>query len=159
MPKYSVMFASQTTSTSIKSVIACYMVTDSTRQAEIVECIWTGSGSVAAADIQHRGSLAGDSFASNTGVSTTITPVPWNPAASAAIGNYGVNHSTNPGGANAVQAVTVGFNQRGGMRWAVPQGEGYKITNAGTTDKGATMGTISSAAGNVDANLHFWQGN
>ena len=158
MPKYSVMFASQTTATSTKSILGAYMLTDSTRQGEIVECIWTGSGSVAAADIQHRGDLAGVTFGA-TGASTSITPIPWNPSAAAALGNFGTNYSTEPTALSAVHPVTVGFNQRGGMRWAVPQGEGFKITNSGTTEKGAVMTTISSASGNCDGSLHFWQGN
>jgi len=158
MSKYAIMFASQTTSTSTKTILGAYMLTDSTRQAEIVECIWTGSGSVAAADIQHRGDLAGSTFAA-TGASTTITPIPWNPSAAAALGNFGTNYSTEATATSAVHPVTVGFNQRGGMRWAVPQGEGFKIHNSGTTEKGAIMTTISSAAGNVDGSLHFWQGN
>ncbi len=158
MPKFAISFASQTTATSTKSILGAYMLTDSTRQGEIVECIWTGSGSVAAADIQHRGTLQGYTFGA-TGVSTTITPVPFNPAVAAAIGNFGTNYSTEPTTIATVIPIMVGFNQRGGMRWAVPQGEGYKISNAGTTEKGATMATISSAAGNVDANMHFHQGN
>ena len=158
MPKYSIMFASQTTATSTKSILGAYMLTDSTRQGEIVECIWTGSGSVAAADIQHRGDLAGVTFGA-TGASTSITPIPWNPSAAAALGNFGTNYSTEPTALSAVHPVTVGFNQRGGMRWAVPQGEGFKIANSGATEKGAVMTTISSAAGNCDGTLHFWQGN
>jgi len=63
-----------------------------------------------------------------------------------------------PFDAVAVPGLDMG-SHRGGMRWAVPQGEGYKITNAGTTEKGATVTVISSAAGNVDGSMHFWQGN
>ncbi len=158
MPKYAIMFANQTTSTSTKSVLGGYMLTDNTRHAEIVEVILTGSGSAAAADIQHRGDLVGVTFGA-TGVSTSITPIPFNPNAAAATGNWGSNYSTEPTTLSAVHPVTFGFNQRGGMRWAVPQGEGFKIANAGATEKGAVVTTISSAAGNVDANLHFWQGN
>ena len=158
MPKYAVQYVHYVTTTSLRSVVGAYMLTDSTRQAEIVEVIMTGSGSDAAADIQHRCELAGYTFGA-TGVSTTITPIPFNPAAAAALGNYGANYSTEPTTISAVHPVTFGFNQRGGMRWAVPQGEGYKITNAGTTEKGATVTVISSAAGNVDGSMHLWQGN
>ena len=134
------------------------MLTDSTRQGEVVEVIVTGSGSVAAADIQHRADLVGVTFGA-TGVSTSITPIPFNPSASAALGNFGSNYSTEPTTLSAVHPVTFGFNQRGGMRWAVPQGEGFKIANSGATEKGCVVTTISSAAGNVDATMHLWQGN
>lgn len=158
MPKYAIMFASQTTSTSTKSILGSYMLTDNTRHGEIVEVIATGSGSAAAADIQHRCDLVGSTFGA-TGVSTSITPIPFNPNAAAATGNHGTNYSTETTTLSAVHPVTFGFNQRGGMRWAVPQGEGFKMANAGTTEKGAVVTTISSAAGNVDATMHFWQGN
>lgn len=158
MPKYSVMLANQTTSTATKTILGAYMLTDNTRHGEIVEVICTGSGSAAAADIQTRCDLAGCTFGA-TGASTTITPIPFNPNAGAATGNYGTNYSTEPTSYSAVHPVTFGFNQRGGMRWAVPQGEGFKIANAGTTEKGAGITTIASAAGNADATMHFWQGN
>jgi hypothetical protein len=50
----------------------------------------------------------------------------------------------------------IGFNQRGGNRWGVPQGEGIKINNA-FTEKALGWRVISSAAGKVDANVHFWE--
>ena len=158
MPKYSIMLANQTTSTATKSVLGAYMLTDNTRQIEVVEVIATGSGSVAAADIQTRCDLAGVTFAA-TGVSTSITPIPFNPSAAAALGNYGTNYTTEPTALSAVHPVTFGFNQRGGMRWAVPQGEGFKANNAGATEKGCVVTTIASAAGNADTTMHFWQGN
>jgi hypothetical protein len=158
MPKYGIQFANQTTSTANKSVLGCYMVTSLTMDAEIVEVIITGSGSVAAADIQTRAQLVPFTFGA-TGASTSITPIPFNPRAGAALGNYGTNYSTEPTTSSAVVPVQFGFNQRGGMRYAVPQGEGYKINSNGITHYGATVQTLASAAGNVDANLHFWQGN
>ena len=158
MPKYSIMFANQTSSTAAKTVLAAYMLTDATRNMEVVEVICTGSGSVAAADIQSRCDLAGCTFAA-TGVSTSITPIPFNPTGPAALGNYGTNESTEPTAYSAVRPVSFGFNQRGGMRWAVPQGEGFRAANYGTTEKGCGVLTIASAAGNLDANMHFWQAN
>ena len=158
MPKYGIHFSNQTTSTSTKSILGCYMVTTLTMDAEIVEVIATGSGSAAAADIQTRVTLQPFTFAA-TGVSTSITPLPFNPRAGAALGNYGTNYSTEPTATAAVIPVVFSHNQRGGMRWAVPQGEGYKINSNGITHYGATVQTLSSAAGNEDANLHFWQGN
>jgi len=158
MPKYGIQFASQTTSTSPKSILGCYMVTTLTMDAEIVEVIATGSGSVAAADIQTRVQLVPFTFGA-TGASTSITPIAFNPRAAAALGNYGTNYSTEPTTSAAVVPVFFAHNQRGGMRWAVPQGEGYKINSNGITHYGATVQTLSSAAGNEDANLHLWQGN
>src|SRR5438132_10632875 len=92
MPKYSIMLANQTSSTATKTVLGAYMLTDSTRQAEIVEVICTGSGSVAAAEIQTRCDLVGCTFAATGGV-TAISPIPFKHSDSAALGNYGTNYS------------------------------------------------------------------
>lgn len=155
MAKYAISFANQTSSTALKSILGAYMVTTATCFGEIVEVIVTGAGSVAAADIQSRASLTGVTFAA-TGVSTSITPVAFAHGATAAVGNYGSNYSTEPTATSAVVPVMFGFNQRGGMRWAVPQGEGYKVKADGGTERGAVIQTIASAAGNLDASMHFW---
>jgi hypothetical protein len=49
-----------------------------------------------------------------------------------------------------------GFNQRGGMRWGVPQGEGLVIQNQ-DTERGACFQVVSSAVGAVDGHLHHWE--
>lgn len=134
------------------------MLTDATRNMEVVECIATGSGATAAADTQHRAGLVGCTFGA-TGVSSTITPIPFNPTGPAALGNFGANYTTEPTTYSAVIPVVFGFNQRGGMRWAVPQGEGFKAANYGTTEKGVGMTIISAAAGVVDGVMDFWQAN
>ncbi len=156
MAKYSTQYVLFTTSTATKTILGAYMLTDNTRQGQIVEVILTGSGATTPADTAHRCDLVGCTFGA-TGVSTSITPIPWNPSANAALGNYGANYTTEPTSYSAVHPVTFGFNQRGGMRWAVPQGEGFNIANAGATEKGAGVTVISSAAGVVDGNWHFWQ--
>src|SRR3990167_8266515 len=155
MAKYAISFANQTSATSLKSILGAYMLTTATCFGEIVEVIVTGSGSAAAADIQSPAHLVGVTFAA-TGVSTSITPVAFAHGAAAAVGNYGSNYSTEPTATSAVVPVLFGFNQRGGMRWAVPQGEGYRIKADGGTERGATIQTIASAAGNLDASMHFW---
>jgi hypothetical protein len=158
MPKYGIMKAAYTSSTTNLSVLGAYMVTTATCFGEIVEVIVTGCGSVASADIQHRAALTGVTFGA-TGVSSTIVPIPFANGVTAAVGNYGTTYTTEPTTTSAVNAVTFGFNQRGGMRWAVPQGEGYKIHADGGTERGAVVMDISSAAGTIDADMHFWLGN
>ena len=96
-----------------------------------------------------------------TGASTTFTPGKFNFAAPAALGNHGCNYTTEPTTittANSGHPVSFGFNQRGGMRWAVPQGEGVKYSFSGT-EKLWTVQVLSSAAGTVTGTAHFWQGN
>lgn len=160
MPKYSMQYVSFVTTTAKKSVVGQYLITDITFASEVVEVIVTGAGSVAAADIQHEVELVG--FTSGaTGASTTFTAGKFNFAAPAALGNHGCNYTTEPTTitvATSGHPVSFGFNQRGGMRWAVPQGEGVKYSFSGT-EKLWTVQLLSSAAGTITANAHFWQGN
>ena len=158
MAKYATMIADYTTSTTNLSVLGAYMVTTATCFGEIVEVIVTGSGSTAAADTQHRAQLVGCTFGA-TGVSSTIVPIPFNNGTVAAVGNYGTTYTTESTTTSAVVPVQFGFNQRGGMRWAVPQGEGYKMHADGGTERGAVVMIKAAAAGKADANMHFWLAN
>jgi hypothetical protein len=155
MAKYGIMVADYTTSTTNLSVLGAYMNTTATCNGEIVEVIVTGSGTTAAADTQTRAALVGCTFAA-TGVSTSITPIPFNNGVTAAVGNYGHTYTTEPTATSGVAPVQFGFNQRGGMRWAVPQGEGYRIHADGGTERGAVVMIDAVAAGKADANMHFW---
>ena len=160
MPKYGFQYVFFTTTTSNKTILGAYMLTDATRNMEVVEAIATGSGATSPADVAHRATLAGATFGA-TGVSTSITPIPFNPTGPAALGNFGANYTTEPTAYSAVVPVVFSFNQRGGMRWAVPQGEGFRAANYGTTEKGCGLLILSSTGTSnaVDANMHFWQAN
>ena len=68
----------------------------------------------------------------------------------------GIAYTAEPTNINTVALLQFGFNQRGGMRWAVPQGEGIKCMNS-FTEKGLVWTVVSSAAGVVDANMHWWE--
>ena len=155
MPKYGIMKNAYTTSTTNLSVLGAYMVTTATCFGEIVEVICTGSGSTTPADNAIRAALAGCTFGA-TGVSSSITPIPFANGATAAVGNYGTTYTTEPTTTSGVTAVTFGFNQRGGMRWAVPQGEGYRIHADGGTERGAVVMMIGNVAGAADATMNFW---
>lgn len=156
MPKYGITTVNFTTSTATKTALGVFP-NAAGENAEIVELCMTGSGSAAAADIQHRASGVDCTFGA-TGVSTTLTPEPFNSKAAAATASCGGAYSTEPTTYSSQPSVSFGFNQRGGMRWAVPQGEGIKCHNA-NTNKGMGWQVISSAAGNIDAYAHFWEDN
>jgi hypothetical protein len=159
MPKYGISHPAFVTTTALKSVLGAYMLTTLTMDVEIVEVVATGAGATAAADTQHRAQLMPFTFGA-TGVSTSITPINFNSRAGAALGNYGANYTTEPTATAVTVPLQFGFNQRGGMRWAVPQGEGAKYSSdATTTHRGATIQIISAVAGVIDGNMHFWQGN
>lgn len=154
MPKYGITTADFTTSTSVLTVLGMFWNATG-EQGEVVELIMTGSGTTAAADTQHRAVGAHCTFGA-TGVSTTLTPEPFLDGSLAANGSCGGAYSTQPTTISSQPHLIFGFNQRGGMRWAVPQGEGMRCNNA-FTDKGVVWNVISSAAGKVDASAHFWE--
>ena len=156
MPKYAISTNAFTTSTTILTALGIFP-NAAGENAEVVELIMTGSGSTAAADTQHRASAVACTFGA-TGVSTTLTPEPFNQQAAAATASCGAAYTTEPTAYSGQPSLVFGFNQRGGMRWAVPQGEGIKCHNA-PADKGIGWRVISPAAGAIDATAHFWEDN
>ena len=154
MPKYGITTNDFTTSTTILTALGIFPNATG-EQAEIVELIMTGSGSTAAADTQHRATATNCTFGA-TGVSTTLTPEPFLDGSLAANSSCGAAYSTEPTAYSTQPTLVFGFNQRGGMRWAVPQGEGIRCNNA-FTDKGIGWRVTSSAAGKIDATAHFWE--
>lgn len=154
MPKYGISTNDFTTTTSLLTVLGIY-ANATGEQAEVVELIMTGSGSSGAADTQHRAS-AMHWNGTATGVSTTLTPEPFLDGSLAANCSCGAAYSTEPTVYTSQPHLVFGFNQRGGMRWAVPQGEGIRLNNA-FSDKAIGWRVISSAGGKVDATAHFWE--
>lgn len=158
MPKYGISAPDFTTSTSVTTALYLHANAAGER-AEIVELTMTGSGTTAAADTQHRAialpSTGGTAGTAGSNPTPTLFAgsggsVAANCLAGAAYTAEPATYSTN------TALVQFGFNQRGGMRWAVPQGEGVPINNA-FTEKALGWRVISSAAGKVDANIHFWE--
>ena len=157
MPKYGISSRGFTTAATIKQQLGIFPNATG-ENAEVVELIMTGSGSSAPADRSHRASAASCTFAT-TGVSTSLTPEPFNSSATAAKSSCGSDYATTATAfTTAACQVEFGFNQRGGMRWAVSQGEGIKLHNA-NTNKGIVWNVISDAAGATDATAHFWEDN
>lgn len=155
MGKYTSNFVNFTTATTSKTGVS--VDADGAGElGEIVECMMTGSGSVAAADRQHRASLDPCTFAT-AGTGTAQTPQPFKQITQAALLASSTAYSAEPSViANTSGMVVFGFNQRGGMRWAVPQGEGVWCSNA-TEESGMAWRVISDAAGATDGYLHWWE--
>lgn len=124
-------------------------------QAEVVELIMTGSGTDAAADTQHTAHATRLDFA-GAGTTTAITPIPLNHAGAVAGMAANEIYTVEPTTFEAVKPVAFGFNQRGGMRWAVPRGDGV-IVMGGLTEDGLCWQVIAQAAGAVDANMQWWE--
>jgi hypothetical protein len=122
---------------------------------ELVEAIMTGDGSVTPADIQHQASLAKTTLA-GAGVSTTVTAEPMDDASNAARTISKVKYSTEGTVVGTVFPVAFGFNQRGGMRWAVPRGEGM-FAYQSLTNKGIAFVVLSSAVGTTEGSVQWWE--
>lgn len=124
--------------------------------AEIVELMMSGSGTTAPADVAHH---AGGSFCDFTTAGTPgASPVPeaFNSAIAVAGAEADIEYTAEPTNINVVQPVSFGFNQRGGYRWSVPQGEGIRVIG-GATEDGFVWTVVSSAAGAIDAAMHWWE--
>jgi len=155
MPKYGEQLSAFATTTAQKTALRLIAV--SNRRCEIVEAIMTGGGSVTPADIGHDANLVYIGTPAIDGVATNITPVPFVKSSAAATGSVASNFTVEPTTYDTVFPVFFGFNQRGGQRFSVPQGEGIKV------DSGTAAGTrigfrvISSAVGTVNASMNHWE--
>jgi len=153
MGKYAVEAKDHTTSTALLGAVG--LIAAAGERAEIVEMIMTGSGVTAAADTQHdaRGAHMTQGAA---GTATSATPTKFNLASAASTLTAKVLYTVQPTVIDTVHEVSFGFNQRGGMRWAVPKGEGIEI-NGDETKLAYIWEAISSAAGKVTANVQWWE--
>lgn len=158
MPKYGASFGAFTTPAANAIATTLKLVTATKVPVEIVEAAMFGAGSVAAADIQHECTLAAVSAAgAGTGAASPPTPEPFGPnKQQAASSSFLWKMSAEPTTYATVFPVIFAFNQRGGMRWGVPRGEGMgSVFEATQMHIGQRV--RSSAAGSVDGHLHFWE--
>jgi hypothetical protein len=121
----------------------------------VIDLIMTGSGITAAADTQHRALILRCDTGS-TGTATTVTPQKFIDKAAASTFNVHISASAEPTAYLADSPLMWGFNQRGGMRWGVPQGEGITMAGVDTNDSIGFL-VISSAAGKVDGSVNWWE--
>src|SRR5262245_8137853 len=122
MAKYGAYFDNYTVSANPKSGLALH--TDAAGElAEIIEIIATGSGTTAPADVQFTCRFVRATNAT-PGTSTAQTPEPFDGKSAASYTTCGVEFSVEPGALASVYPILFGHNQRGGMRWGVPRGEG-----------------------------------
>lgn len=160
MPKFGVQFgtgiAAFATAASAKTALR--IASAAGVPVEIVEVRMTGAGSVAPADVQHicelRG-LTGAGAGTLTAVTAGVDQRMYGGSANFR-STVGINASAEPTTYAAQSPCAFGFNQRGGDRWGVPQGEGYKYQNA-DTNLNAGVRVTSSTAGAIDGNGHFWE--
>ena len=124
--------------------------------AEIVEMIMTGSGTAAPADISHRAQGFFCDFSTAGTPGSSPTPELMRQGSRIAGAAAAIEYTAEPTAINTVSPVSFGFNQRGGMRWAVPRGEGARC-QGGLTEDGFLWTVVSNAAGAVDSNIQWWE--
>ena len=124
-------------------------------RGEVVELSMYGSGTTAPADRQHTATAA-KMDGTGAGTKTDTTPEKFEEASAAATLLSSILYTAVPTNVNVVYPIAFGFNQRGGMRWAVPRGEGMFI-NGDETELAIAWQVESDAAGKVDANAHWWE--
>lgn len=150
MAKFWVGFSSFTTSTAIKTAIK--IIGAASKMWECYEVGMYGDGLTAPADIQQQVMFAvgTNGGAGTPGASPTPEKVVQNFVASGL--TAGVKYSAESTTVTTNQFPLMSFNQRGGMRWAVPSGMGF---GGDATQLSAFILTQSSAAGTVGGNA-FW---
>src|SRR5437773_1866830 len=118
MGKFFIGFSAFTTTTANQT--AAKVIGASGKRFEIIECTFTGAGTVTAADIEHQ---INHGFLSNAGAGTagsSPTPEKADQASAASGLTAGTKYSAEPTTFNTNVFPLVSFNQRGGMRWSVP---------------------------------------
>jgi len=154
MGKYSATDTSRVTATTVDGVIAFTTATGD--EGEIVEVIMTGSGSDAATDVMHRATFD-VSEGGTEAIGTVQAPEPFSQLmAASGMASVEVTITTEQVTIQTPPLLQFGFNARGGMRWAVPRGEGIML-RFDATNEDASLRVLSSAADNVDANVHWWE--
>ncbi len=153
MGKYAVDAKDHTTGTGLLGAVG--LIAAAGERAEIIEMIMAGSGATAAADTQHEARGAHMTQA-GAGTSTAATPTKFNLASAASSLTAAVLYTVQPTDIDTVHEVSFGFNQRGGMRWAVPKGEGIEV-NGDESKLAYIWEVISSTAGKVSANVQWWE--
>ena len=154
MAKFFIGFSEFTTATTAKT--AMKVIGAASKAFEVVEIGCYGGGQTAAADTQHEIQFG---FLSNAGAGTAgASPTPEEAF------QYGSASGLTAGTAYTAEPTTYAtnvfplfaFNQRSGMRWAVPKGEGLSATGA-DTNLSAGVRVDSSAAGVISGNMFWWE--
>ena len=155
--KYAVSAVSSTADTSKGSMAA--FTTAAGVVAEFTELMMTGSGTDAAVDVQCTATWD-FSDGSIIAAGAALTPIPFNqnaPASKFTSILIDMDAVTIEGTTLiAPPAITYGFNSRGGMRWAVPRGEGLDLNNSDANEDASFQADASGTMA-VDLHVHWWE--
>src|SRR4051812_41817241 len=155
MAKFGVSFGDFTTSASVITMLKLVSVTKA--PVEIVEAAGYGGGVTAPADVQHTMTLARCSAAgAGTGTASPPAGEPFGNSLVTATSTILWKMTAEPTTYATVFPVLSAFNQRGGLRWGVPRGEGV-FNQFENTNMHTGWRCQSSVAGAVTGHLHWWE--
>lgn len=155
MAKYGVSWGDFATTTSVITMLK--LVTATKVPIEIVELAMYGGGTTAPADIQHTATFAFVSAAgAGTGTAGPPTPANFSSGGPASGSTILWKMTAEPTTYATVFPVLSAFNQRGGMRWGVPRGEGINNQFENTNMHNGWR-CQSSAVGTVTGHMHWWE--
>lgn len=157
MGKFGVTFTNFATATSAKTALAL----DCNAAGERGELVYLAAGGAAVtpASKQHEVWVAKCTFATAGTAGSSPTPAPFDEGAAAADLLAGIEFSAEPTVIDATDGaypLYEGFNQYGGMKWGVPQGEGIFLSNA-YTKRGICVRCLSDAVGAISGCGHWWE--
>jgi len=157
MPKFSIQTQDMAVTTTKKAGIGFITITKA--RAEIIEVKGNGGGTTAPKDAQHTNLLE---FSTGTvqmiGAAATPAKFDQNSAVSVFTSTeIDLIATTEPETLQTPGPVSLGYNQRGGLRWAVPRGEGVVLTFDTPTNEDMALSTDSDTTGNVDLEIHWWE--
>lgn len=153
MAKFWIGFSGFATSTSNKTMAK--IIGASAKKIECVEVGAFGAGATAPADVQHNinAGFLSNATAGTPGASPTPEKMDQSSAVSGVTAGVSYSAESTTFATNVFQLFS--FNQRGGMRWAVPEGEGFR-TDGSQTNLSFAARVISSVAGAIDGNM-MWK--
>ena len=123
------------------------------KQYEITEVIGNGAGQANPADIQHE-IWASFCNTAGAGTSTIYVPKKKDSASGVSVHSASVEFTAEPTTYATSNDTLFSFNQRGGMRYAVPEGYGFK-NQGGAANFCFGMRVLSSSAGFIDGSIHW----
>lgn len=150
MPRFMIGFSDYTTSTSPQTAMKA--IGASARRFEVNEIAMFGSGVTAAADTMHECQVGFLTNATAGTAGASPTPEPLAQGGTVSGLTAGTAYSAEPTAYNTNVFQLFSFNQRGGMRWWVPAGDGFR-TDGAQTALSLGVRVDSSAAGKVSGEM------
>lgn len=153
MGKFLSGFSNSPTSTTAKTFMK--IAGQSGKNFEVVYIYMGLAGASGPGDFQHQVNVGWINNATIGTPGSVTAPIRMSYAGPTSVLSVGVAYTAEPTAYDAFIPPLMGFNQRGGVQFSVPRGEGF------ITDPASAMGfgvrVLSNTPGNVDGAIMFWE--